>query len=1007
MSANRFDAWRTEGPHRTQLIEDAECRFLATLESLDTGRLVGVVENPLSHTRDRISNSVIAELLSKCVSDTDENDALSSSVVHLLEDALDRIFKVSKDKHPRRFLLQRNSDFCYADHFFHPEPFVVAEIFRRLDKKTELHKKKTADAKNSVSTATHALGIAVTLLVTRSGLCSVEAVLDVLGALREGTPISVASRVSWLTVDMALLSGRQRRRVLMDATCLAACVAARKALLAAKGSQEEATVEGKPPGMAEVGARRSSQAQRNVLRTTVLSSFNSMIDWLWADDNSNADIRPLGLEDLMRAVATLITFDSCPLIGAYALGIVGSTSLHEHTHCALLNVTELSDPADVTSAFAANPSNADSPIGHDPLAGDGAASGLSAEIRSCTPRSGDVDVEGLVRIREAQEPSSTAFWIVSWIHHLATDRLAGTKKVRAAGTVNLYRSSLVERLLHVLPLRLDGLGPDDLFDLAVDVAETAESPAQTTRLHERLSMFKRFLSDNKVISGRSDRTHSEAVNHYEVSARIVSKQSYQSALKALASDETLRANPRLSLEARCFLILAFRFGLRRAEALGLTIHDVGGGRLDSFLTISPNTLRSLKTTNAKRHLPMALLSKLEHASIAQLIAVVREEGEDRAPDDAYLFFRTPPLHARGELDSPAVGLALEAVRLAAQDRGLRAHHLRHSFGTAMVVGELATTLSGGASTYLPVWIRSFRSGAKKFHEHCRAGIGPLTNRLTVVSAALGHGSDETTLQHYVHGLEWFPFTILRALKQHGGREGLEFMPRRSRVVEDRLTASLLGLREDSRFRSAKGEKGRLIGVSRHAQKSGLLVHVPVAVSGARSRIPALLEALDIADLEDVEGRPTKTASRKFAESFLRLLTGIPQAPLMACLKFIDLLSQQSASSGWFLTPVQVALDAHQAVRASASGLFRIEIRSVHYDGKRRVVKALKDSEVDDWLKTAQGTAEARVSLPEGGGTGQRQRHYRTMSWCLQAVMRWQKVDVPSLTHDHEAQRFLA
>lgn len=339
-----------------------------------------------------------------------------------------------------------------------------------------------------------------------------------------------------------------------------------------------------------------------------------------------------------------------------------------------------------------------------------------------------------------------------------------------------------------LASQLDGVS---VFDVEIDTLETAYESvleAQSTDgkrrvLAKAIHEFHTFLQ----------RRHSyPPVSPYSllgigkgvirVDARVLSEDQFQSIQQALATSGLELRTPRLVTAARLFLILGFRLGLRRNEALKLRLQDlytptlsvdkcsriqarhpnrrklssseIAELNLPVDLLIRPHSQRGLKTQNATRRLPLHVF--LEPAELELLIDWHRQRQDEEAvnPSSQYLFC-IPQLNTQWISEDYLLPALHDCMRAVSGSEFVHYHHLRHSCAT-----WLSLKLMGMLNDFSPALI--FRDVPQTLHwlrddRRLRGAMlsisgGPTRRIIHIVSAVLGHGSPKTTLLHYVHSL---------------------------------------------------------------------------------------------------------------------------------------------------------------------------------------------------------------------------------------------------------------
>jgi integrase len=248
----------------------------------------------------------------------------------------------------------------------------------------------------------------------------------------------------------------------------------------------------------------------------------------------------------------------------------------------------------------------------------------------------------------------------------------------------------------------------------------------------------------------------------KVDAGLITVDEYLKVLKRLVGRRSFTdLNPRSA--ARVALILGYRCGLRRAEVEWLRISDFD--RIN-FLHVRPTEMRALKTSNARRDMPLELLvppEELQHVRrrISQVRAIALRK---RIPLDKALLFST--------VDDPAKPMdfnagVLRMIRQAFQkderrgwpeiDPAFRFHRLRHSCATVTLL-RLWPELHGIArhvfGTKAKATLQWVIEDSKHFRERLM-GSSVLEADMQAIALLLGHGSAATSLEHYVHVLDWY------------------------------------------------------------------------------------------------------------------------------------------------------------------------------------------------------------------------------------------------------------
>lgn len=267
-----------------------------------------------------------------------------------------------------------------------------------------------------------------------------------------------------------------------------------------------------------------------------------------------------------------------------------------------------------------------------------------------------------------------------------------------------------------------------------------------------------------------------------VDARVLCEDQYQSVLQALGTCGLELRTPQLVTAARLFLILGFRLGLRRNEALKLRLRDLhlpelsteasariqkrhpnmrrlsseelAGLDLPVDLLIRPHAQRGLKTQNAVRRLPLRVLLEPDELELLIDWCRQRQEEEGTNPASEYLFC-IPQLRTQWISESSLLPALHGCMRAVTGSEFIHYHHLRHSCATWLLL-KLMGTLSGPSPELLfrdlPRTLQWLKDDFRLRRALFSAKGGPTRRIVHIVSAILGHGSPKTTLLHYIHSL---------------------------------------------------------------------------------------------------------------------------------------------------------------------------------------------------------------------------------------------------------------
>lgn len=271
-----------------------------------------------------------------------------------------------------------------------------------------------------------------------------------------------------------------------------------------------------------------------------------------------------------------------------------------------------------------------------------------------------------------------------------------------------------------------------------------------------------------------------------VDAQILTEDQYRDVLRRLSVGPLAHRSPRMAVIAQAMVILGFRLGLRRNEALKLLRRDLqlplisaeraaavhkrhpalprlSPERLEALelevsLHIRPHAQRCLKTRNSTRTLPLRLLLEPDELRLITELAQQRDAEEAKCGYSEYLFC-VPELQTRWVSESSLFPVIHEALRSVTGHSELHYHHLRHSCATWLMF-KLATAAWGvservellfGQHRHTAAWLRSSDRLARTFFHSEGA---PTRRVIHITSALLGHSSPKISLLHYIHCMPW-------------------------------------------------------------------------------------------------------------------------------------------------------------------------------------------------------------------------------------------------------------
>ena len=328
----------------------------------------------------------------------------------------------------------------------------------------------------------------------------------------------------------------------------------------------------------------------------------------------------------------------------------------------------------------------------------------------------------------------------------------------------LQLSTIRKRFLLTIPHLLNHLGTDnpaeantlELEDIYAEILQGATADP-IRELGAGLRDFHDFLVNTHGKSRVSNTTDIFGCSALKpVDASVITVEEYEETLAWIDRQTGRRWTQREKRICKLVLMLCFRTGCRRMEAIGLRLQDIHS-HFRLFCLIRKHEFRRLKTVNAKRELPLfALLGRREQRVLREWIEVREaEDNEDSGHDGFGLIFNE---FGKGDVSwadrmSRRINEALQAVT----GRHVHIHTLRHSFATWTYLRLRAADLPSLARCFrhLPKTASMIRNGRRVRPLLISMGYGFATVRELAfcVARLLGHSSPQVSLRHYIHSAD--------------------------------------------------------------------------------------------------------------------------------------------------------------------------------------------------------------------------------------------------------------
>jgi site-specific recombinase XerD len=288
----------------------------------------------------------------------------------------------------------------------------------------------------------------------------------------------------------------------------------------------------------------------------------------------------------------------------------------------------------------------------------------------------DLAIELRKDIRRFESLIPPTFYMLSnWAVALFYRKYSNKKRLLAVSSIRRYFDALASKfaaLAGTKDLRL--MHEDEIVSFYTDVL-SIRSKDKSIYVYRRLRDFHRFVENQFGVS---------AINWGEIafvaaeelcSPGYMEEKLYQSLLQYIDNDGAL--GYRVKTCTLALAIFAFRFGLREDEAMGMMRDDWVDQKDYHFVIVRRDTLRGLKTTAARRQVPLVFkLTSLEKKIFVDFRGQWREmsKGVSNAP-----LFCDPESPTKNVDATPIYSYLNEAIKLISSASHLSIHKLRHSF----------------------------------------------------------------------------------------------------------------------------------------------------------------------------------------------------------------------------------------------------------------------------------------------------------------------------------------
>ncbi|GEM_PF-1149714 len=317
-----------------------------------------------------------------------------------------------------------------------------------------------------------------------------------------------------------------------------------------------------------------------------------------------------------------------------------------------------------------------------------------------------------------------------------------TERGNAISTASTYLDTVgADWLAAALHEPLDSYTGEDFSELYQSILNRPRSQKAREYQAGRLEDMHLFAVQRFDLAPLPDPLTEGSTTLPHVSAAIVDEPLFTGLLhqvKQFADVDELRGRM-----LKCFLIMAFRTGLRPGELAKLRLQDIEPSPI-GWLFVRESKHGHNKTDAALRKVPLyPLLTEAEHPLVSHFI------GERRllAKSKSELLFHAPG-NSHEAIDTKQLSLMVKTV-LSDLSNGLyyRLYHLRHSALSRLqlLIHHDVVSLPQPVQTLLP-----YPPSQRETILHLIAGRGRLRDRYFALAVFAGHSSPAITLSTYLH-----------------------------------------------------------------------------------------------------------------------------------------------------------------------------------------------------------------------------------------------------------------
>lgn len=339
--------------------------------------------------------------------------------------------------------------------------------------------------------------------------------------------------------------------------------------------------------------------------------------------------------------------------------------------------------------------------------------------------------------------SNPYFWILcAWLYSLLKTGGTHKRRLKVSTTIDYVKSLSRPFLIIFCTSDIYLLSGEDWAEKLNDAADHFSSAQRKKYIY----YFAQFLSDSGFVRDLCLSDIEVFGSSSEVDSNLISHEHVQVMLSYLDHQS---AHCPAHHDAYFLLCFCFYSGLRRNEAAKLTWGDFTFSLTEPThndfdyvqLSVRPNKHRTLKTTSARRELPLdALWPKTALSKLRYTYRIIHGAG---AKNSTLLFDNQRRVNQ-------AYDLITDLMRHYTQDQSLRVHHLRHSFANWTWCRLNASIIDTGRR-HLTLFNDEFFD--EKYLKRLQTRLCYSDNtrkKMFILSHMMGHKDVQSTLNSYLH-----------------------------------------------------------------------------------------------------------------------------------------------------------------------------------------------------------------------------------------------------------------